>query len=107
MGIIKNKSHEKNHEGKSAHHSPGKHMLHMVLCCGLPILILSMLPYIARISPAASRILGYVAPFICPVMMGLMIFMMFRGNKHSCCEESNDSNKEASGQISGKEHVAD
>jgi len=104
MGILKNKDHENNHGVKSAKHSPGKHMLHMVLCCGLPILILSLLPYIAGISPAASRILGYVAPFICPVMMGLMIFMMLRGNKHSCCEDSKDTNRqEAAEQITGNE----
>lgn len=104
MGILKNKGHKNNHEAKSANHSTGKHMLHMVLCCGLPILILSLIPYITIISPTASRILGYVAPFICPVMMGLMIFMMFRGNKHNCCEKSKDTNKqEATEQITGNE----
>jgi hypothetical protein len=69
-------------------HNPMKHMLHMVLCCGLPIIILFSLPFIARFSPAVAGILGGIAPFICPIMMGSMVFMMFRGEKHSCCEES-------------------
>jgi len=105
MGILKKgKYYDNNHKLKQANHSPGKHMLHMVLCCGLPMIILSMLPYIARISPAASQVLGYIAPFICPVMMGLMIFMMFRCSKHSCCEESKDTiGKESAGQIAGTE----
>ncbi|MDF2909047.1 MAG: uncharacterized protein K0R34_4368, partial [Herbinix sp.] len=62
-------------------HSPMKHMLHMILCCGLPIVIIAMLPFIASVSPAMAGLLGVVAPFICPVMMGGMMIMMFRGNK--------------------------
>lgn len=77
----KNKSHN------MKEHSPVKHMLHMILCCGLPIVIIAALPFIAGFSPAIAGILGIIAPFICPVMMGGMLFMMFRGNKHSCCEE--------------------
>ncbi len=71
-------------------HSPIRHMLHMVLCCGLPVVILSFLPVIYRVSPALAGLLGMIAPFICPIMMGLMMFMMFRGGeKHSCCDKSN------------------
>ena len=74
-----------NRKGKE--HSPMKHMLHMILCCGLPIIIISMLPFIASFSPAMAGILGVIAPFICPVMMGGMMIMLFRGNKRSCCKE--------------------
>lgn len=71
-------------------HSPIRHMLHMVLCCGLPVIILIFLPFIAGVSPALAGLLGMIAPFICPIMMGLMMFMMFRGGeKHSCCDKSN------------------
>ncbi len=76
-------------------HSPIRHMLHMVLCCGLPIVILSFLPVIARVSPALAGLLGMIAPFICPIMMGLMMFMMFRGGeKHSCCDKPEIEAKE-------------
>lgn len=75
-----------NKRGNSAReHSPMKHMLHMILCCGIPALIIMTLPFIARYSPAAAGLLGIVAPFICPVMMGGMIIMMLRSGKHSCC----------------------
>ncbi|MBH1939842.1 hypothetical protein I5677_02900 [Mobilitalea sibirica] len=57
-------------------------MLHMIICCGLPILIILALPLIASINSGVAAILGVIAPFICPVMMGGMMFMMFKGNKH-------------------------
>lgn len=65
------------------HHSSIKLMLHMILCCGLPIVIIMTLPYIARISPAVATFLGVIAPFLCPIMMGGMMYMMFKGNKKS------------------------
>lgn len=83
MSILKNKKKYTN-QG----HSPMKHMLHMILCCGIPIIIIFSLPFIASFSPALAGILGVVAPFICPVLMGGMLFMMFRSNKHSCCDEN-------------------
>lgn len=58
-----------------------KHFFHMILCCGIPIVILLMLPFIARVSPWGAGILGLIAPFICPLMMGGMIFTMFRNTK--------------------------
>ncbi|BCJ98448.1 hypothetical protein [Anaerocolumna chitinilytica] len=83
MNFLKDR---KDHDSKG--HSPMKHILHMVLCCGLPILIVFSLPFIARFSPAVAGLLGIIAPFICPIMMGSMMFMMFKGGKHSCCDES-------------------
>jgi hypothetical protein len=40
-----------------------------------------------NVSPTMAGLLGVIAPFIYPVIMGGMMIMMFRGNKHSCCEE--------------------
>lgn len=89
--------HGNNKENKGTHnHSPIKHLLHLILCCGLPILIFAALPFISRISPGASRMLSVIAPFICPIMMIGMISMMLGGSKNnrsSCCENkgNNDS----------------
>lgn len=90
--------HEANKEKQGLHkHSPLKHVLHMALCCGLPIVIIGFLPLIARYSPAAGGILGKIAPFLCPILMMLMLPMMFSGNrKGSCCDDKNkdqDNNK--------------
>ena len=67
--------------GKDGQLNMKKHFLHMILCCGIPIVILLMLPFIARVSPWGAGILGLIAPFICPLMMGGMVFMMFRNTK--------------------------
>jgi hypothetical protein len=85
--------HKDNKEKQGTHkHSPLKHVLHMALCCGLPIVILGSLPLIARFSPAASGILGKMAPFLCPIMMLLMLPMMLRRDKQgSCCDDKNEN----------------
>jgi len=92
-GIIMN-CHGNNKNQKGSHnHSPLKHMLHMALCCGLPIIILGALPLITRFSPGAAGILGRIAPFLCPIMMLLMLPMMLRGNKKSsCCNTEKENN---------------
>ena len=75
-------------------HSPLKHMLHMVLCCGLPVVIMLSLPLIARFNTGAAGVLRVIAPFICPLMMIFMLPMMLRGNKSgSCCGNSNEESK--------------
>ncbi|WP_286909843.1 hypothetical protein [Clostridium sp. UBA1652] len=81
----------KSNKRKDKHnHSPLKHMLHMVLCCGLPIIILSFLPLISRFSPRAGVFVSGIIPFICPLMMLGMIPMMLGGDKKgSCCSDSN------------------
>ena len=76
---------------KQRSHSPLKHMLHMLICCGLPIVIIGLLPFIARINPAAGGALGKIAPYLCPVMMLAMLPMMLGGSKKgggkaSCCD---------------------
>ncbi|MDF2819620.1 MAG: hypothetical protein K0R15_61 [Clostridiales bacterium] len=79
-----------NKQGENKH-NPMKHMLHMIICCGLPIIIIFSLPFIARFSPSVAGLLGIIAPFICPIMMGGMLFMMFSGKKKSnCCDNTNN-----------------
>ncbi len=65
--------------GKKSHWS---HLLMMVLCCGAPALVLLLLPVVAKVgSPETAKVLAGVAPFLCPLIMVLMIPMMFKGNK--------------------------
>lgn len=92
------KCHGNDNENRGTHkHSPIKHMLHMILCCGLPILVFASLPFVSRFSPGLSKILMVIAPFICPIMMIGMIPMMLGGGRNkrsSCCE--NDEIKSSS-----------
>jgi hypothetical protein len=92
-----------NEKEKQGHHghNPLKHMLHMVLCCGLPLLIVSFLPAISRMSPNASIYVSKIVPFLCPLMMVFMFFSMARGQKKgSCCDNSaNTSNNSQAGQL--------
>lgn len=85
--------HEDNKEKQGTHnHNLLKHMLHMVLCCGLPIVIVAFLPIIARLSPGAGNIIAKIVPYLCPIMMIPMIFMMFSGSKKgSCCDNKNEN----------------
>jgi hypothetical protein len=83
--------HGDNKEKQDAHkHSPMKHMLHMIICCGLPIVVVGLLPLISKVSPSASNAITKIVPFLCPIMMLAMLPMMFGGNKKSnCCDNKN------------------
>ena len=83
----------KDSEGNKKH-SNLKHMLHMIICCGLPIVIIGFLPVIWRFSPEAGRVLSVIAPFLCPIMMISMIPMMFgKGKRKSCCDNKEELSK--------------
>lgn len=84
--------HEDKKESQRSHsHSPLKHMLHMILCCGLPILVIAILPLISKISPSTAGVIGRIIPFLCPLMMIAMIPMMFGHSKESsCCNKEVD-----------------
>ncbi|EQB88649.1 hypothetical protein J2Z44_002617 [Clostridium punense] len=74
-------------------HKPMKHMLMMGLCCGLPILIVGILPLL-NIGVGAKTMLASITPFICPIMMVLMIPMMFRNMKDgACCGEKKEQSE--------------
>ncbi len=71
--------------GNEDGHSRGRglgHMAMMLLCCAAPIVLLSVLPLLANVSPAIGAILPKVALFLCPLMMIFMIPMMMKGHKH-------------------------
>lgn len=85
--------HGNNHDqdGKSKKHNPIKHMLMMVLCCGLPILLIGVLPFL-KIGGGSKALIASIAPFICPLMMVFMIPMMFKGmKKEDCCGKKEQS----------------
>lgn len=68
-------------------------MLMMSLCCGLPLLIVSVLPLI-NIGTGFKAGLAALTPFICPLMMIFMIPMMFKGvKKEDCCRSKNEINE--------------
>lgn len=77
----------KNEEKKQAH----KHYSHiwmMVLCCGIPVMLILFLPYIGKLLPGASSILGPIIPFLCPILMLGMMFMMAIGGKKADKDDS-------------------
>lgn len=80
-----------NKNGEDKKHNPIKHMLMMVLCCGLPIMIIAALPFL-NISAGFKAAIGGIAPFICPIIMGLMMVMMFKGKHGGCCSEKKEIN---------------
>lgn len=83
-----------NKNGENKKHNPIKHMLMMVLCCGLPFLLVAVLPFL-NIGGGFKALITGIAPFICPLMMLLMIPMMFRGMKNGgCCARKKDASKE-------------
>lgn len=83
-------NHHESKEGKTGthKHSPLHHMMHMIICCGLPILIIVSLPFIAKYNLGLATFLGVIAPFICPIMMGGMMLTMLGGKKkEDCCSK--------------------
>lgn len=87
--------HNDKKENHSNHkHNPLKHMLHMVLCCGVPIVIVGLLPLISKASPSAGGFISKIVPFLCPLMMIGMIPMMMNSGKKSCCESKSHENSD-------------
>ena len=79
-----------NMNNKSGHSGIG-HMIMMVVCCAIPVVLLSSLPFLG-LAPRFKIMLAAAAPFICPIMMILMIPMMFMHSKKSkCCDDREDN----------------
>lgn len=73
--------------GHGKKNNPLKHMLMMVLCCGLPLLIVSVVPLLGITNTAVRTTIAGITPFVCPIMMVVMIPMMLRHSKgeKDCC----------------------
>lgn len=84
--------HENKNKQETHKHNPMKHMFHMILCCGLPIIIIGFMPIISKFNPNIGNLLSRLVPFICPIMMILMLLMMFGNNKKgSCCDNTKEN----------------
>lgn len=78
QGPEDNQISEENHGKHKGHMS---HMLMMLLCCGGPLVLLMLLPLIGSVIPGSAVVMAKIIPFICPIMMVLMIPMMFKSQK--------------------------
>lgn len=70
-----------NGHGKS-HKGHLSHLLMMALCCGAPIMIILLVPFLIKNGASGiAKPLTVIAPFLCPLMMVFMIPMMLKGGK--------------------------
>jgi hypothetical protein len=63
------------------------HLILMVLCCGLPVVLLAALPIISQFSPAVGEFLRNYAWTLCPILMVPMLIMMAPREKDHDQEE--------------------
>ena len=61
-----------------------KRFLPLSLCCIVPLLLLSAVPAISAYSASGALAVSFIAPFICPLIMGGFFFFLFKWNR-SCC----------------------
>lgn len=90
MKFNENKENINNNQKQTGHkHGPMKHMLMMALCCGLPLLLLLIIPFLGILGSGFKLTLLSIIPFLCPIMMLFMIPMMMKSSKDgkSCCNE--------------------
>lgn len=73
-----------------------KHMLMMAMCCGLPIILVLILPFLGVLGSGFKSSIASIIPFLCPLMMILMIPMMLKSTKEgkSCCDDRKEETKE-------------
>mgnify|MGYP001170161680 FL=1 len=64
--------------------NPINHMLMMILCCALPILITAAIPFMGTLNTPLKTSLAAITPFLCPIMMVIMMFMMGNHNRGDC-----------------------
>lgn len=79
----------KNSNNKS--HNPVKHLFHMIICCGVPILIVAVLPFF-NLNSGLRATIASITQFICPIMMIFMVPMMLKGmgREHSHDDKIHD-----------------
>ena len=67
-----------------------KMLLPLSICCIIPVLLLLVAPLIGRYNTSGAVIISFIAPLICPIIMGGSLFLLFKGN-NSCCSNKNNN----------------
>ena len=91
MKCHENKENINDNQKQADHkHSPMKHMLMMAICCGLPLLLLLVVPFLGVFGLGFKLTIASIIPFLCPIMMIFMIPMMMKSSKNgkSYCNEN-------------------
>lgn len=84
--------HENNsNENDKGGHNEISHIIMMILCCAVPVILVASLPFFG-IVPKFKIIIASIAPFICPIMMFLMIPLMFLHSKKNKCHKTKKIN---------------
>jgi len=86
MNCCKKDENKDNLKKNKKHHM--SHMIMMALCCGAPVLILLIITLLGY-----QGILFTLLPFICPIMMVLMMPMMLRGGDKGKSEQTDQLNQ--------------
>ncbi|WP_315079527.1 hypothetical protein [uncultured Clostridium sp.] len=72
---------------KSEKKGPLKFIGMMGACCLLPIVLVAMVPLLSSNS-GISRFIQFLAPLICPIMMGLMMLGLLKNKDgHGSCSK--------------------
>lgn len=67
-----------------------KRFLPLSLCCIIPILLILIAPKVGLYSSKVALGISFIAPFICPLIMGGLFFFLFKNDK-SCCSKTTES----------------
>lgn len=79
--IVEDRTVQEEHKKHKGIHMP--HMLMMALCCGLPILLIALIPLIGRFIPGISNSVYLLPLLLCPLMMIPMMIGGMRDKKES------------------------
>lgn len=93
----------KNGSDRNEHKAHSHPMWMMLLCCGAPIIILAVVSLLGTTLPGVKTFMISILPFICPVMMIVMIPMMLKGNRKA--DHNHNENALASNQLEEKRSI--
>lgn len=75
---------------KEQKHNHGNHMWMMVLCCLIPVVLLAL---VSRTAYGSNGIINTLLPFLCPLMMIIMMIGCFKKSPNK--KDSNDNINES------------
>lgn len=91
-----NNNRNSNGHGHGVHNHLG-HMWMMLLCCGLPVIVLAVISLLGTGFPGVRTALYGILPFLCPVMMIAMLPMMFIRGKNNGRDQRGTDDQHCSG----------